>query len=278
MKLSRNLILLLIVVLVAGVALVAIGLVTSRTAQRVRVVAATVDIPKGKVLSAEMLGSVEVRKPDQGETVYYVYDPQQVIGQQTLQDYIVGQALDSRTIGTVPPPGWAFPSGEVVPPNDRGLAIPVDQRLAVGGTVKSGALVTIYYAKDVDWEAVQTYLDNVAKLKPAGSVEATGGVAPAQPGGTATGEEAFAPQILFTMDTLPYKYEVLYQHVRVLDLRQGPTGGGVSQVLGEARAGTNGAVFLILDVTDEQAKVILYYLRLNRLDFAIEGEGGEPQQ
>lgn len=276
MRLRRNLVLIVIVAIIAAAAILAWSYVSSRQAQRMTVVAAKIDIPEGVAISAEMLGAVEVRKPDPGESVAvsYIMDPRQIEGKMALQTFLAGQPIDGRGVGTEPPPGWPMTSGEVIPLGERGVPVEVDQLLSVGGTVKAGALLTIYYGEE-DWDAVQAWLDNVAALKPAGGAE-TGGTAPVVPAGPAGAvEESITPQIMLAMETIPLKWDILFQHVRVLDLRTGPPAGGSSLVRGEAKAGDQGALYMVLDMTDEQAKTLLYYLHLGRVQFALEGEGGQ---
>lgn len=273
MKLRRNLILILIVAIVACIAILGWSYVSSRQAQRMTVVAAKIDIPQGLAISAEMLGAVEVRKPDPGEAVAvaYVLDPKQIEGKVALQTFLAGQPIDGRGVGTEPPPGRPMTSGEIIPPGERGVPVSVDQLLSVAGAAKAGDTLTIYYGQE-DWEAIQLWLDNVAALKPAGS-GSTVGVPPVVPsaGGGAAAEQ-IVPQITLAMETIPLKWDILFQHVLLLDLRKGAPGGGDSLVRSDAKAGDQGATYMVLDLTDEQAKTLLYYLQLGRVRFALEGE------
>jgi len=277
MGLRRIVILLLVAGLVVLLALVGYSAYVNRENQLVTVVAANVDIPANTWISEEMLGAVRVQKPDPGTPSYYVYDPKAIAGKQALQAVLVGQPIDSRGVGTEPPPGRALTSGELVPPGERALAIPVDQLLAVGGAVRAGDLLTLYKAEE-DWAAMELWFRAVQDLNTKLQEEATVPGGAVLPGGSpatgATTENQIKPELLLQLNPVPLRYSVLYQHVRVVDLRQGPITGGNSLLRGEAKAGDAGATFLLLDLTDEQAQQVLAYLYQGRLSIAIEGDIG----
>lgn len=267
MKLGRLAILVFICIIVVGGGLLAYSTFSSREATRMRVVGATIDIPKGAVISAEMLGATEAPRPDQGETtlVQYVFDPQQVIGKMALQDFHPGQALDARYIGTELPPGTAMTSGEMILPGELGVPIAVDQYLAIGGAVRAGDYVTILVGEE-DWEAVKTWKEAVEGLNEPSS--AAGGEQ-----ATTTAQE-LQPQIALTLQQLPLKYRVLYTNVKVVELRRGPLGSGTSLLREEAKAGdTTGAYYMLLDLTPDQTATLLSYMSwgAGRVVFTIEG-------
>lgn len=268
MKLGRLAIIVLIFVIVGGGGLLAYSTFSSREATRMRVVGAAIDIPKGAVISAEMLGATEAPRPDQGDTVLvqYVFDPQQVVGKMALQDFHPGQALDARYIGTELPPGTAMTSGEMILPGELGVPIAVDQYLAIGGAVRAGDYVTILVGEE-DWEAVKTWKEAVEGLNE-----------PAPTAGeenppTSTAQE-LQPQIALTLQQLPLKYRVLYTNVKVVELRRGPLGSGTSLLREDAKAGdTTGAYYMLLDLTPDQTATLLSYMSwgAGRVVFTIEG-------
>lgn len=269
MKLGRFAIIVLIVVIVGGGGLLAYSTFTSREATRMRVVGATIDIPKGAVISAEMLGVTEAPRPEQGDTVLvqYVFDPDQVVGKTALQDFHPGQALDARYIGTEPPPGRAMPSGEVILPGELGVPISVDQYLAVGGAVKAGDYLTILVGEE-DWEAVKTWKESVENLNEPSSP--TG----AEDGGLDAAAQELRPQLPLTLSKLPLKYHVFATHVQVVELRRGPLGGGTSLLRDDAKSGdTTGAYYMLLDLTADQTAALLSYMSWgkDRVVFTIEG-------
>lgn len=271
----RNGLVVILFALIIGAAALGYAAYTSREQQRMAVVVAATDLEPGLVVSAEMLGQATVMRPEPGDPAQYVLTADQVVGRYVLQGFLQGQPLDMRGFGEPPVAGRPMVSGLVIPPTGRGLPVPTDLLLSVGGTVKAGDRLTILVGNP-DWAAVQNYLDAVAALKPAGSQTMPASTAPEvpAPGAAATtAEERYKVELPLSVNPIPLSWTVFLESVQVVELR---TVAGESLVRQEAKAGETGAAVMVLEVTAEQARRIEWYIYMNRAVFLLEGPTAAP--
>lgn len=130
--------------LLAGLLWFGGNLYLSGAAQRVAVVAAVVDIPRGSVITAAMLGQAEVPR---GTETGYTRSMEEAVGRVARVDILAGTALIPRMLATEPPPsGRLLPSGSVLAPGMLAVALPLDPLAVAGGALQVGDRVTIYAA------------------------------------------------------------------------------------------------------------------------------------
>lgn len=133
-----------VLLLLAGLLWFGGNLYLSGAAQRVAVVAAAVDIPRGSVITAAMLGQAEVPR---GTEAAYARSQEEALGRVARVDILAGTALLPRMLATEPPPpGRLLPSGSVVAPGMLAVALPLDPLAVAGGALRIGDRVTIYPA------------------------------------------------------------------------------------------------------------------------------------
>jgi Flp pilus assembly protein CpaB len=128
--------------LLAGLLWFGGNLYLSRQAQRVEVVAAAVDIPRGTVITAAMLGVAEVPR---GTEEAYVRGPGGAVERFAAVDIIAGTPLVPRMLADEPlPQGRVLPAGTVLDPGRRAIAVPLDKLSLAGGALRVGDRVSVY--------------------------------------------------------------------------------------------------------------------------------------
>lgn len=128
--------------LVAGLLWFGGTLYLSGEAQRVTVVAAAVDIPRGGVITTAMLGEVQVPR---GSEAGYIPSPDLALERVARVDLLAGTALTPRMLASEPlPEGRILPAGTAITPGMLAVAVPLDRLSAAGGALRVGDLVTVY--------------------------------------------------------------------------------------------------------------------------------------
>jgi len=133
-----------VLLLIAGLLWFGGNLYLSGEAQRVPVVSAAVDVPRGTVFTTAMLGTVEVPRGTEGT---YLCHSDEVVGQVARVDVLAGTALVPRMLAEeLPPPGRLLPAGTVLAPGMLAVPVSLDSLAVAGGALKVGDWVTIYAA------------------------------------------------------------------------------------------------------------------------------------
>lgn len=128
------------------------NLYLSGEAQRVAVAAAAVDIPRGSVLTAAMLGTIEVPRGQEGG---YLAAPELALDQVARVDLLAGTALRPAMLAAGPlPEGRLLPAGTAIAPGHLAVAVPLDRLSAAGGTLRVGDRVSIYALRPLTETAV----------------------------------------------------------------------------------------------------------------------------
>lgn len=123
------------------------NLYLSGEAQRVAVVSASVDIPRGSMITAGMLGTLEVPR---GTEDAYLAEAEEAVDQVARVDILAGTALTGRMLSDAPPPpGRVLPAGTVVGPGELAVAVPLDRLSVAGGALRVGDRVTIYATRPI---------------------------------------------------------------------------------------------------------------------------------
>ncbi|MGC8874110.1 MAG: Flp pilus assembly protein CpaB [Chloroflexia bacterium] len=118
------------------------NLYLSGKAQRVTVLRAAVDIPRGNVVSEAMLETAEVPRGQEGAYARSVAD---VVGKVARVDLVAGTPILLRMLADEPPPpGRILPGGRVLLPGRLAVAVPLDPLSAAGGALHAGDRVTLY--------------------------------------------------------------------------------------------------------------------------------------
>lgn len=131
-----------ILLLLAGLLWFGGNLYLSGQAQRVAVVSAAVDIPEGTVITADMLGSLEVPRGAEGN---YLVSAEEAMGRVARVHILAGTALSARMLATTPPPaGRLLPAGTVIFPGKVAVALEVNALDLAGGALRVGDRVSIY--------------------------------------------------------------------------------------------------------------------------------------
>ena len=139
---NRLIVAVALLLLLAGVLWFGGNLYLSEKAQRVEVVAAAVDIPRGTVLTAEMLGAAQVPRGSEGR---FLRSPSEAAGQVARTDIPAGTLLLPAMLSTEPPPqGRLLPAGTVLLPAFLAVAVPLEPEDAAGGALRVGDRVSIY--------------------------------------------------------------------------------------------------------------------------------------
>jgi Flp pilus assembly protein CpaB len=133
-----------VLLLLAGLLWFGGNLYLSGAAQRVAVISAAVDIPRGTVLTTAMLGTMDVPRGTEGG---YARAADTAVGKVARVDILAGTALTARMLAEEPPPpGRLLPAGTVLAPGLLAVAVPLDPLDAAGGALQVGDRVTIYAA------------------------------------------------------------------------------------------------------------------------------------
>lgn len=141
---NRLIVAMAILLLLVGLLWFGSNLYLSGKAQRVAVVAAAVDIPRGSVISETMLGKAEVPRGTEGEFISTAALARDHVAR---VDILAGTALVPRMLADEPlPPGRILPSGAVIAPGYRAVAVPLDALSVAGGALRAGDLVAVYAA------------------------------------------------------------------------------------------------------------------------------------
>lgn len=128
--------------LLAGVLWFGGSLYLSGKAQRAEVVAAAVDIPRGTVVTAEMLETAEVPR---GSESRFLRTPAEVLGRVAQVDILAGTPLLPAMFSSVSPPeGRLLPAGTVISPGFFAVAVPLRPEDAAGGALRVGDRVSVY--------------------------------------------------------------------------------------------------------------------------------------
>ena len=139
---NRLIVAVALLLLLAGVLWFGGSLYLSEKAQRVEVVAAAVDIPRGTVLTAEMLGAAQVPRGSEGR---FLRSPSEAAGQVARTDIPAGTLLLPAMLSTEPPPqGRLLPAGTVLLSGFLAVAVPLEPEDAAGGALRVGDRVSIY--------------------------------------------------------------------------------------------------------------------------------------
>lgn len=139
---NRLIVAVALLLLLAGVLWFGGNLYLSEKAQRVEVVAAAVDIPRGTVLTAEMLGAAQVPRGSEGR---FLRSPSEAAGQVARTDIPAGTLLLPAMLSTEPPPqGRLLPAGTVLLSGFLAVAVPLEPEDAAGGALQVGDRVSIY--------------------------------------------------------------------------------------------------------------------------------------
>jgi len=139
---NRLIVAVALLLLLAGLLWFGGNLYLSQKAQRVPVLAAAVDIPRGTVISAEMLGSAEVPRGQEGP---FARTPGEATGRVARVDILAGTLLTPRMLADEPPPpGRVLPAGTVLAPGKLAMAVPLDALAVAGGALRVGDQVAIY--------------------------------------------------------------------------------------------------------------------------------------
>ena len=139
---NRLIVAVALLLLLAGVLWFGGNLYLSEKAQRVEVVAAAVDIPRGTVLTAEMLGAAQVPRGSEGR---FLRSPSEAAGQVARTDIPAGTLLLPAMLSTEPPPqGRLLPAGTVLLSGFLAVAVPLEPEDAAGGALRVGDRVSIY--------------------------------------------------------------------------------------------------------------------------------------
>jgi Flp pilus assembly protein CpaB len=121
------------------------NLYLSGKAQRVPVLRAAVDIPRGTVLTEAMLEGTEVPRGQEG---MYVRSLSEAVGKVARVDLVAGTPILPQMLAKeLPPSGRLLPAGNVVPPGRLAVAVPLDPLSAAGGALRVGDRVTLYAAR-----------------------------------------------------------------------------------------------------------------------------------
>jgi Flp pilus assembly protein CpaB len=133
-----------VLLLLAGLLWFGGNLYLSGEAQRVPVAMAAVDVPRGTVFTAAMLGTVEVPRGIEGT---YLRQADDVVGKVARVDVLAGTALVPRMLADEPPPpGRLLPAGTVLAPGMLAVPVVLDPLAVAGGALQVGDRVTIYAA------------------------------------------------------------------------------------------------------------------------------------
>ncbi len=128
--------------LIVGVLWFGGNLYLSGEAQRVEVLTAAIDIPRGRVLTKAMLGTTQVPR---GTESAYLRDPKAVLDRMARVDILAGTILLPSMLANSPPPeGRLLPSGMVLISGHLAVAIPLDKVSAAGGALRVGDRVSVY--------------------------------------------------------------------------------------------------------------------------------------
>lgn len=139
---NRLIVAVALLLLLAGVLWFGGSLYLSEKAQRVEVVAAAVDIPRGTVLTAEMLGTAEVPRGSEGR---FLRSLPEAAGQVAQVDIPAGSLLLPAMLSPEPPPqGRLLPAGTVLLPGFLAVAVPLEPEDAAGGALRVGDRVSVY--------------------------------------------------------------------------------------------------------------------------------------
>jgi Flp pilus assembly protein CpaB len=131
-----------VLLLLAGLLWFGGNLYLSGEAQRVAVIAAAVDIPRGTVLTAAMLGTVEVPR---GTEDAYLRQSDAAVGKVARVDALAGTALIPRMLAEEPPsPGRLLQGGTVLAPGMLAVPVALDSLAVAGGALQVGDRVTVY--------------------------------------------------------------------------------------------------------------------------------------
>jgi Flp pilus assembly protein CpaB len=131
-----------ILLLVAGLLWFGGNLYLSGEAQRVAVLTAQVDIPRGTVVSADMLGPAEVPR---GREEAYLRSAQEAAGKVARVDLLAGTLLTPAMLAAEPlPPGRILPAGTAIAPGYLAVPVPLDALALAGGALRVGDRVAIY--------------------------------------------------------------------------------------------------------------------------------------
>lgn len=131
-----------LLLLLAGLLWFGGNLYLSGQAQRVAVLAAAVDIPRGTAVTAEMLASIEVPR---GTEAAYLRSVTEAVGKVVRVDVLEGTALSERMLAAGPlPPGRLLPAGTVLSPGRLAVALEIGPLDVAGGALQVGDLVTVY--------------------------------------------------------------------------------------------------------------------------------------
>lgn len=136
-----------VLLLLAGLLWFGGNLYLSGEAQRVSVVMAAVDVPRGTVLTAAMLGTAEVPRGTEGT---YLLQADLAVGRVARVDVLAGTALVPRMLAEEPPPpGRLLPAGTVLTPGMLAVPTSLDPLALAGGALQVGDWVTIYAAAQI---------------------------------------------------------------------------------------------------------------------------------
>ncbi|MGB9724630.1 MAG: RcpC/CpaB family pilus assembly protein [Chloroflexia bacterium] len=128
--------------LLAGLLWFGGNLYLSEKAQRVEVVAAVVEIPRGSIITDGMLGRAEVPR---GSEARFLQRPEEALGRVARVDILPGTLLTSLMLASEPPPpGRVLPAGTVLSPDYFAIAVPLEPVDAAGGALRVGDRVSIY--------------------------------------------------------------------------------------------------------------------------------------
>ncbi len=131
-----------LLLLLAGLLWFGGNLYLSGKAQRAAVVAAALEIPRGNVVTAEML---EVAEVPRGNESRFIRTPGEAIGQVAQVDILPGTLLTPLMLAPEPlPKGRILPAGTVLSPGYLAVAVPLEALDVAGGALRVGDRVSIY--------------------------------------------------------------------------------------------------------------------------------------
>lgn len=139
---NRLLVATALLLLLAGLLWFGGNLYLSGKAQRAEVVVAVVEIPKGSVITAGMLGPAEVPR---GSEARFIRKAEEAVGWVARVDILPGTLLLPSMLASAPPPeGRVLPAGTVISPGFLAVAVPVEATDVAGGALRVGDRVSVY--------------------------------------------------------------------------------------------------------------------------------------
>lgn len=153
---NRLIVAVALLLLLAGLLWFGGSLYLSGKAQRAEVLAAAVEIPRGTVVTAEMLGTAEVPR---GSEDRFLRTPPEALGRVSRVDIPAGTLLLPAMFSSEPPPeGRLLPAGTVISPGYLAVAVVLKPEDAAGGALRVGDRVSIYASAPLTPTAIPTPL------------------------------------------------------------------------------------------------------------------------